>query len=116
MKRRLITTLCAALVASSALSAHADDTFLAEAKAYTAQATKSGQSWGGPTTGSTAQHGKTIVFVSADQRDSGPPGAAEGAKEAASPRGSSFRLVDGQGPISGPSAAMNPPTALQPHA
>jgi ribose transport system substrate-binding protein len=53
MKQRLIITLCAALAASSALNARADDTFLAEAKAYTAQATKEissilvyGEVWG----------------------------------------------------------------------
>ncbi|MCP3728432.1 substrate-binding domain-containing protein [Paraburkholderia sp. CNPSo 3272] len=114
MKQRLIIPLCAALAAFCALNARADDTFLAVAKAYTAQATKSGQPWSGPTTGPVAQHGKTIVFVSADQRDSGPRGVGEGVKEAAGAIGWNFRLIDGQGSISGRSAAMNQAIALKP--
>lgn len=114
MKHRLITSLCAALVASSALSAYADDAILTEAKAYTAEVTKSSRPWNGPTTGPTAQRGKTIVFVSADQRDSGPRGVAQAVQEAAHVIGWNYRLIDGQGSISGRSAAMNQAIALKP--
>jgi ribose transport system substrate-binding protein len=114
MKHRLLTTICAALIASSAVSAYAEDPILTEAKAYTAEVAKSSQPWAGPTTGPTAQRGKTIVFVSADQLDSGPRGVAEAVQEAAHAIGWNYRLIDGQGSISGRSAAMNQAIALKP--
>lgn len=114
MKHRLITTLCVAFVASSAVSAYAQDAILAEAKAYTAEVTKPSPPWSGPTTGPAAQRGKTIVFVSADQRDSGPRGVSEAVHEAARAIGWSDRVIDGQGSIAGRSAAMNQAIALKP--
>jgi ribose transport system substrate-binding protein len=114
MKYPITKALCAALVACAALPAHADDAILSEAKAYTAQITQASQPWNGPTTGPVAQHGKTIVFVSADQRDSGPRGVAEAVKEATAAMGWKFRLIDGQSSISGRSAAMTQAIALKP--
>ena len=56
--------------------------------------------WAGPTTGPKAAAGKTIVYVSTDQRNGGALGAGEGVKEAAAKIGWTFKLIDGQGTVS----------------
>jgi ribose transport system substrate-binding protein len=114
MKRALTLTASALLLACAATNASADNDILAQAKAYTAEVTKPGRLWTGPTTGPKAQHGKSIVFVSADQRDSGPRGVAQAVQEAAHAIGWNYRLIDGQGSISGRSAALNQAIALKP--
>lgn len=114
MKRAIALSILAFTLSS--LSAHAQTTndIVAQAKAYTAEATRSAQPWTGPSTGPVAQAGKTIVFVSTDQRDSGPRGVAEAVEEAAKVIGWNYRVIDGQGSISGRSAALNQAIALKP--
>jgi ribose transport system substrate-binding protein len=102
------------LLTSAAAQAAGGVDMLAAAKAYTAEVTQPGRPWTGPTTGPKAQRGKTIIFVSADQRDSGPRGVAQAVEEAARTIGWSVRLIDGQGSISGRSAALNQAIALKP--
>jgi ribose transport system substrate-binding protein len=114
MKRTFFLLASTVVMAGLTANAQAADDILAQAKSYTTDVTKSHQPWTGPTTGPAAQHGKTIVFVSADQRDSGPRGVAEAVKQAAHTIGWNYRLIDGQGSISGRSAALNQAIALKP--
>ncbi|KPU98130.1 sugar ABC transporter substrate-binding protein [Variovorax paradoxus] len=114
MKRARILSATAILLASLSAHLHAADDIVAQAKAYTAEATKSSLPWSGPTTGPVAQKNKTIVFVSADQRDSGPRGVAQAVQQAAKAIGWTYRVIDGQGSISGRSAALNQAIALKP--
>jgi ribose transport system substrate-binding protein len=114
MKHIFFLLTSTVVVASVTANTQAADDILAQAKAYTTDVTKSHQPWTGPTTGPAAQHGKTVVFVSADQRDSGPRGVAEAVQQAARTIGWNYRLIDGQGSISGRSAALNQAIALKP--
>ncbi len=107
--------LAAALLVSTALAglpAAADA--VSDAKAFVAEAAKPNPPWTGPTTGPAAQTGKTIVYVSADQRNGGALGVSEGVKEAAAAIGWEMRVIDGQGSVSGRSSAMQQAIALQP--
>lgn len=114
MKRVLVLSTSAVLWAATTASVLAADDIVAQAKAYTANVTRSSMPWTGPTTGPAAQHARTIVFVSADQRDSGPRGVAQAVQQAAKAIGWNYRLIDGQGSISGRSAALNQAIALKP--
>ncbi len=115
MKRISTLSTAAILLAGFSASIHAADDVAAQAKAYTAQATRTSLPWSGPTTGPAAQQGKSIVFVSADQRDSGPRGVSEAVQQAAKTIGWTYRMIDGQGSISGRSAALNQAIALKPN-
>ncbi len=115
MKPTLTTTLAALLasgVTLGAMPALADA--VEDAKAYVAEASQPNPPWTGPTTGPVAQQGKTIVYVSADQRNGGVLGVSEGVEEAAAAIGWEVRVIDGQGSVSGRSAAMQQAIALQP--
>ncbi len=89
---------------------------MAAAKAVVEKVTKPNPPWDGPSTGPKLQSGKTVVYVSADQRNGGARGVAEGMDEAAKLAGWDFRVIDGQGTVSGRSAAMNQAIALKPDA
>ena len=80
------------------------------AKAATAHADK----WDGPTSGPKIAPGKTIVFVSGDQKNGGILGASEGVKEAAAAAGWKVIVIDGQGSVSGRTAAMDQALTLKP--
>ncbi|SIS91845.1 substrate-binding domain-containing protein [Phaeovulum vinaykumarii] len=115
MKTQLTTTLAALLATSTllcAVPAFADA--VSDAKAYVAKASQPNPPWTGPTSGPEAQTGKTIVYVSADQRNGGALGVSEGVEEAAKAIGWTLRVIDGQGSVSGRSAAMQQAIALQP--
>ncbi len=94
--------------------AHAQDAAVEEAKAYVARITAPRPPWDGPTSGPAAQAGKTIVYVSADQRNGGARGVGQGVEEAAKAIGWKFRTIDGQGSVSGRSAALTQAIALKP--
>lgn len=87
---------------------------VADAKAYVAEASQPNPQWTGPTTGPTAQAGKTIVYVSADQRNGGVLGVSKGVEEAGGLIGWTVRVIDGQGSVSGRSAALQQAIALNP--
>jgi ribose transport system substrate-binding protein len=91
-----------------------DDAYLQMAKDYVAKVTAPGTPWTGPTTGPPAQGRKLIVYVSSDQRNGGPQGAGDGAKDAATAIGWDFRLLDGQGSVQGRTTALNQAIALKP--
>lgn len=80
--------------------ADAKDSFVAEAKRYTALASRPNPPWDGPTTGPSAQRNKSVIYVSAGQENGGARGVGQGAAEAAKVIGWNFRLIDGQGTAS----------------
>ena len=111
----LASALLLATLMAAPLPAAAQDA-VAAAKAVVEKVTKPNPPWDGPTTGPKLQSGKTVVYVSADQRNGGARGVAEGMDEAAKLAGWDFRVIDGQGTVSGRSAAMNQAIALKPDA
>ena len=90
------------------------DDYVDKAKAYIASITTPGAPWTGPTTGPKAQDKKLVVFVNYDQRNSGGRAVGEFAAEAAKIMGWDYRVLDGQGTVSGQTAAMNQAITLKP--
>jgi ribose transport system substrate-binding protein len=82
----------------------------AKAKAATAHADK----WDGPTSGPKIVAAKTIVFVSGDQKNGGILGASEGVEEAGKAANWKVVVIDGQGTVSGRTAAMSQALTLKP--
>lgn len=101
----------AALICNAAV---ARDAYVAEAKAYVTKISKPHPSWDGPTTGPTAQPKKMVIYVSADQNNGGAFGVGRAAEEAAKTIGWSFRLIDGQGTMSGRKNALMQAASLKP--
>jgi ribose transport system substrate-binding protein len=116
MKRQdlclLALSLCTPLVAACPAAADA----VSDAKAFVEKVTKPNPPWDGPMSGPKAIKGKTIVYVSADQRNGGARGVGEGVKEAADKVGWTVRILDGQGTVSGRSSALNQAIASKPDA
>ncbi len=94
-------------------AAHADE-FLDMAKKKVATATMAADKWDGPTTGPKAAAGKTIVFVAADMKNGGIVGVSKGVEEGGKAIGWTVRVIDGQGSVSGRTAALNQALALKP--
>jgi ribose transport system substrate-binding protein len=114
MHKLLIAGLAAALLGQTALVAPAAADAVAEAKSYVEAAGKPNPAWDGPTAGPAIQPGKTIVYVSTDQRNGGARGVGLGVQEAAEMAGWTYRELDGQGTVSGRSSALNQAMALRP--
>ncbi|MCR5868372.1 substrate-binding domain-containing protein [Aquincola sp. J276] len=112
MNKRLLAALAAACLLPASL-AHADD-FLERARQKVAAAIAPKTQWDGPTTGPKAVAGKTLVFVAADMKNGGILGVSRGVEEAGKAIGWSVRVIDGQGSVSGRTAAMNQALALKP--
>ena len=113
MKTAFLFAATAVVALAAAGAARADD-IMAVAKARVAQATKRAGAWDGPTTGPTAAHDKTIVYVAGDLRNGGTSGVADGVKEAAAAIGWKLVVIDGQGQVSTRTAALNQAIALKP--
>jgi len=103
----------AVFAASLAGQACADD-FLDAARQKVAVATMSADKWDGPTAGPKATAGKTIVFVAADLKNGGILGVSKGVEEGGKSIGWNVRVIDGQGSVSGRTAALNQALALKP--
>jgi ribose transport system substrate-binding protein len=113
--------LAAALLAGSATIAlltagvaRADDDFLAKAKEATAIATAPSGPWAGPSTGPKAQEGKSVIYVSNDQRVASVSSVGKAVEEAAGVIGWKYRLIDGGGTTAGVSTALSQAIALKP--
>ena len=87
---------------------------VSDAKAVVAKMSTPNAPWSGPTTGPKAQSGKTIIYVSTDQRNGGARGAGEGVKAAAERIGWTFKESDGQGSIAGRATALEQAIASKP--
>ncbi|HEY0485528.1 MAG TPA: substrate-binding domain-containing protein [Mycobacteriales bacterium] len=91
-----------------------DAGYLASVKAQVAKYTARATTWDGPTTGPKAAKGKSLVYVSADQRNGGALGVSAGVTEAAKALGWTVRILDGKGTAAGASAALDQAIALKP--
>lgn len=109
-----LRSLTLAVAMTGLVSPALADDFVDAAKKRVAAATAPAASWDGPTAGPKAQAGKTIVFVAADLKNGGILGASRGVEEASKAIGWTVRVIDGQGSISGRTAAMNQALALKP--
>jgi ribose transport system substrate-binding protein len=89
---------------------------VSDAKAFVEKVTKPNPPWEGPQDGPPASAGRTVVYVSTDQRNGGALGVGQGVEEAAKLVGWDFRLIDGQGSVSARSAGLSQAIALKPDA
>ncbi len=89
---------------------------VAAAKAATTKAEAPAKVWDGPTSGPKAQKGKFVLYVSTNQQNGGALGVGNGVVEAAKQIGWRTQVIDGQGTVSGQSAALNQAIALKPDA
>lgn len=112
-RRIALAALAAVWLGAAATTASAQD-FLEAAKKKVAVATVSKTTWDGPTTGPKAAAGKTIVFVAGDMKNGGIVGVSKGVEEAGKAIGWTVRVIDGQGSVSGRTAALNQALALKP--
>ena len=110
---RLLTALLGLGLAGLAASASADP-FVDAAKAKLANIAGAKSTWDGPTTGPKAEAGKTIVYVAGDMKNGGILGVSKGVEEAGKAIGWTVRVIDGQGSVSGRTAALNQALALKP--
>ena len=110
------SALAAVATALFLLATHASaaDEFTSKAQAVVAAAVKPSPPWDGPTGGPKAQANKTIVYVGSDLRNGGVLGVSDGVAEAARGIGWKLRVLDGQGSVSGRTAAMNQAITLNP--
>ena len=92
----------------------AQDSFVAEAKRYTALVSRPNPPWNGPTAGPPAQRNKSVIYVSSGQENGGARGVGLGAAEAAKVIGWNFRLIDGQGTAAGRRNALLQAASLKP--
>ena len=104
----LLIALCALLPALS----FADP--VDEARQAVARASSRAPAWTGPTTGPSAQPGKTIAVLAEDLRNGGVLGVAQGIREAAQEIGWKVRIVDAGGTPAGRKRAVADALALRP--
>jgi ribose transport system substrate-binding protein len=86
----------------------------ARAQAAVSRAERTGVPWNGPTSGPTAESGKTLVYVAQTMTNPGVAGAAKGVREAARVIGWKVRVIDGGGTPARIQAAMSDAVALRP--
>ena len=113
-KTAVVSALLATAPLSSALAQ--TDPVLTKAKAFIATAAAQANKWTGPTTGPKAAAGKTIVYVSSDQRNGGAQGVGAGVQEAGQAIGWTVRVLDGRGTVAGHGDALGQAIALKPAA
>jgi ribose transport system substrate-binding protein len=112
--RMRLRALALVVAAATGVGAAQADDFVAAAKQKVAAATAAKDKWDGPTAGPKAAAGKTIVFVAADLKNGGILGVSKGVEEAGKAIGWNVRVMDGQGSVSGRTAALNQALALKP--
>jgi ribose transport system substrate-binding protein len=105
---------CSSGSGSSGGGGSTDPKFLADVKSQVEKYTAKASTWDGPTSGPKAAQGKSVVYVSADQRNGGALGVSKGVEEAAKALGWSIRILDGKGTAAGASAALDQAIALKP--
>ena len=116
MQRRTVSIsaiAAAALTFGVAGGAFAQDK-LKEAEAFVAKYAGRASAWDGPTSGPKAPAGKKIVVLASDMKNGGVLGVVNGIQEAAKVAGWDVRVIDGQGSVSGRTAAFNQAITLKP--
>ena len=94
--------------------AYCQDDIVTKAKEFVQKSTAPASEWTGPTEGPKAAAGKSIVYVSSDQRNGGAKGVGDGVSEAAKVIGWNVRTVDGRGSVEGRGQALGQAIALKP--
>ena len=85
-----------------------------QAHQVVAQASSRSPAWTGPTTGPSAQAGKTIVVLAEDLRNGGVLGVAQGIREASREIGWKVRIIDAGGTANGRRRALADALASRP--
>jgi ribose transport system substrate-binding protein len=85
-----------------------------DARQAVARASSRSPAWTGPTTGPSAEPGKTIAVLAEDLRNGGVLGVAQGIREAAHEIGWKVRIVDAGGTADGRKRAVADALALKP--
>lgn len=85
-----------------------------EARQVVARASSRSPAWTGPSTGPSAQAGKTIAVLAEDLRNGGVLGVAQGIREAAREIGWKVRIVDAGGTAAGRNRALSDALASPP--
>ena len=85
-----------------------------EARQAVARASSRSPAWTGPTTGPSAEPGKSIAVLAEDLRNGGVLGVAQGIREAAREMGWKVRIVDAGGTAAGRSRAVADALASRP--
>ena len=114
MNKMMFALAGVAALALAAVPARADA--VTDAKAYVEKISKPNPPWDGPTSGPKAAKGKTLIYVSTDQRNGGARGVGEAVTEAAGKLGWTVRSADGQGSVSARSSALAQAIASKPDA
>lgn len=111
--RCFLSPLLLAVAITFVTTAQAQST-LEKANAFVKKAIGHQTEWNGPTSGPKAESGKFIVFVSADQTNSGIRTVADGVAQAAKVIGWKYRVLNGRGSVSGRAGALSQAIALNP--
>jgi ribose transport system substrate-binding protein len=111
-----IALVTSALAVTAIRSADAQDDIVAKAKAFVKEAAVKASKWTGPTNGPKAAAGKSVIYVSSDQRNGGAQGVGEGVGEAAKAIGWDFKLLDGKGTVQGHGDALGQAIVQKPSA
>lgn len=111
-----IALVASALAVTAIRSADAQDDIVAKAKAFVKEAAVKANKWTGPTSGPKAAAGKSVIYVSSDQRNGGAQGVGEGVGEAAKAIGWDFKLIDGKGTVQGHGDALGQAIVQKPSA
>ena len=111
-----IALVASALAVTAIRSADAQNDIVAKAKAFVKLAAVKANKWTGPTSGPKAAAGKSVIYVSSDQRNGGAQGVGEGVGEAAKAIGWDFKLIDGKGTVQGHGDALGQAIVQKPSA
>jgi ribose transport system substrate-binding protein len=111
-----IALVASALAVTAIRSADAQDDIVAKAKAFVKEAAVKASKWTGPTSGPKAAAGKSVIYVSSDQRNGGAQGVGDGVGEAAKAIGWDFKLIDGKGTVQGHGDALGQAIVQKPSA
>ena len=111
-----IALIGAALAVSAVYNVNAQDDIVAKAKAFVKDAASKANKWTGPTSGPKAADGKSVIYVSSDQRNGGAQGVGDGVAEAAKAIGWGFKLLDGRGTVQGHGDALGQAIVQKPDA
>lgn len=111
-----IALIASALAVTAIRSADAQDDIVAKAKAFVKEAAVKASKWTGPTSGPKAAAGKSVIYVSSDQRNGGAQGVGDGVGEAAKAIGWDFKLIDGKGTVQGHGDALGQAIVQKPSA
>jgi ribose transport system substrate-binding protein len=111
-----LALISTALSAAAIHSAAAQDDIVAKAKAFVKEAAVKANKWTGPTSGPKAASGKSVIYVSSDQRNGGAQGVGDGVAEAAKAIGWGFKLLDGRGTVQGHGDALGQAIVQKPSA